>query len=105
MSEKEIKTRSTLRIVSNLPTNSSVSSSTCSFTVRERIDNPKRQKREKYEKFMDCSFVLGSIAEVERCWSAARVKMQETRKRISPALMETLLFLKTNSSNWNQALV
>ncbi len=31
--------------------------------------------------------------------------MQESRKRMSPALMEALLFLKTNSSYWNQALV
>ena len=73
--------------------------------MSERIKGAKQQKMDCKEYYVDCSFILGSIAEIERLWYSARVITSDNRKNITPALLEALLFLKTNVSYWGLSLV
>lgn len=52
-------------------------------------------------KYMDASFILGSVALVERLWSLARNVLTDNRKNCSPILIEAILFLKVNSAYWD----
>lgn len=54
---------------------------------------------------MNFSFILGSVAEVERLWSIAGNILSNNRKKMSPLFFESLLFLKVNRNYWDLALV
>ena len=56
-------------------------------------------------KYMDCRFVLGSVAIVERLWSLAKALLPHYRKNCSPMLTEAFLFLKVNRAYWDIGLV
>ena len=62
----------------------------------------KRQKLEKKEcMYINCDFILGSTAEIERLWSVAKNIMRDNRKHMEPILFEALIFLKVNRSYWD----
>lgn len=67
----------------------------------------KRQKMETalVGQYMNCDFVLGSAAEVERVWSHAELILRKARYSMTPYLFESLLFLKINKRFWDQGLV
>ena len=50
---------------------------------------------------MDCDFILGSAAEVERLWSIANHVLTDERKKTSPLMLEALLFLRVNIRLWD----
>ncbi len=54
---------------------------------------------------MNCDFILGSVAEIERLWSLAKNVLPSHRKSCTPVLTEALLFLKVNQGYWNLQLV
>ena len=54
---------------------------------------------------MNCDFVLGSTAEIERLWSVAKNIMSGKRTSMNPLLLESLLFLKQNKDYWDLLLV
>ncbi len=56
-------------------------------------------------KYVNCDFILGSAAEVERLWSVAKNILKDNRKSMTPLLFEALLFLKVNNSYWGLELV
>ena len=51
--------------------------------------------------YVNCDFICGSAAEVERLWSTARYILTSQRRSMSPLVFETLLFLKTNQRFWD----
>lgn len=65
----------------------------------------RRKKNEYHSKYVDCSFILGSVAEVERLWSSAKHILSEQRQLMTPLLFEALLFLKLNIRFWDESLV
>lgn len=69
----------------------------------------RRKKRRKTEaipkRYMHCNFILGSVAEVERVWSVAKHLLGDVRHRLSPIMLEALLFLRFNERFWDDQLV
>jgi hypothetical protein len=51
--------------------------------------------------YVNCDFIYGSTAEVERLWSMARYILSTQRQRTSPMIFECLLFLRVNEEYWN----
>lgn len=58
-----------------------------------------------HESYINCDYILGSVAEVERLWSMARYVLQDHRSSMSPMNLEALLFLKVNIGFWDLATV
>ena len=54
---------------------------------------------------MNCDFILGSAAEVERLWSIATNVLTDERKNTSPLMLEALLFLRVNERLWDASTV
>jgi len=57
------------------------------------------------DEYINCDFILGSAAEVERLWSTCKYILCENRMRLSPQLFEALVFLKVNSRLWDAQMV
>jgi hypothetical protein len=51
--------------------------------------------------YVNCNFVYGSTAEVERLWSTASYILRKQRRRMTPQLFESILFLRYNESLWD----
>ena len=52
-------------------------------------------------RYVNCDFIFGSCAEVERLWSIAKfILTDERRGRMTPGMFEALLFLKINKRFW-----
>lgn len=54
---------------------------------------------------MNCDFISGSVAEVERLWYIAMYILLDHRKGASPIAVEALLFLKINLDYLYEQLV
>jgi hypothetical protein len=54
--------------------------------------------------YVNLDFVLGSAAD-ERLWNQAKYCMSHHRKRITPQLFESLVFLKYNKEFWTDTLI
>ncbi|KAI0560856.1 Ribonuclease H-like protein [Gracilaria domingensis] len=65
----------------------------------------KRKVVMKKEKYMNCDFILGSVAEVERLWSIAKNVLTDNRKSMTPRMFEAIVFLKQNERFWDSQLV
>ena len=63
----------------------------------------KRKEREVAgkSKHVDCSFIMGTAACVERLWSEADEVVTKRRKAMNPVTLEMILFLKKNKDLWN----
>ena len=46
--------------------------------------------------YVNCDYILGSAAEVDRLWSLASYVLQDHRSSITPMNLEALLSLKVN---------
>ena len=57
----------------------------------EQLRQRKRQ-RDNPSGYMNCDFILGSAAEVERLWSIATNVLTDERKKTSPLMLEAVLF-------------
>ncbi len=44
------------------------------------------------DEFIDCDFIPGSVAEVERLWSLAKYVLMDHRRQMTPRLFEALVF-------------
>jgi hypothetical protein len=71
------------------------------MTFAEKIAAKKRQRLEK--QYINCDFILGSVAEVERLWSIAKYVLTDNRKGLTPQLFEAILFLRLNAHFWDEA--
>ncbi len=52
------------------------------------------------DKYRNCDFVLGSVAEVERLWSIAKSMLGTQHMHMTPITLEALLFLRMNRATW-----
>ena len=50
---------------------------------------------------MDCRFIVGSVAVVERLWSTGKYVMPSHRSSMNPYLFESIMFLRFNSRFWD----
>ena len=57
------------------------------------------------QRYINCDFVFGSCAEVERLWSIAGNILTDNRKSMAPQLFEAILFLRVNQRFWNNDTV
>ena len=55
--------------------------------------------------FIDCRFVLGSVAMCESLFSKAKVTFKQNQEHKSPLQLETIIFLKENVSYWGVSSV
>lgn len=54
--------------------------------------------------YVNCEFIYGSSAEVERLWSVAGYVLTAQRMGMTPQMLEAILFLKLNSRFWGLEL-
>lgn len=55
--------------------------------------------------YIECSFIVGFVAEVERMWSIAGNIITNGRKDLTPTVFESLLFLSNNRSYWDDSTI
>jgi hypothetical protein len=75
-----------------------------SRAVAERRKCQRRQSVEQ-DQYINCDYILGSVAEVERLWSLAKYVLQDHRSSMSLMNLEAILFLKVNSEYWDLTTV
>jgi len=52
--------------------------------------------------YINCNFIFGSCAEVERLWSIAKHILKDNRKGVlDPVVFEIIILLKLNRRLWN----
>ncbi len=68
--------------------------------ISERMAE-RRKRDEETSNYIDCNFILGSVAEVERVFSFAKYVLSDNRRCVTPQLFEALMFLKINSRFWD----
>jgi hypothetical protein len=51
--------------------------------------------------YVECGYILGSVAEVERLWSLAKYVTPHHCQKMHPVNVEAQMFLKINYSYWN----
>ena len=55
--------------------------------------------------YINCDFIVGSTAKIERIWSHVKYILSENRSRMSLLLFESIMFLKFNKRFWDQSTV
>ncbi len=65
----------------------------------------KRKREEETQKYISSDFILVSVAEIERLWLLAKSVPADNRKSMTPPLFEAVLFLRVNSTYWNEYAV
>ncbi len=71
----------------------------------EKITKKHRKLDEESIKYINASFICGSVSKVERLWSHATHLFQAHRKASTPMLAQAIPFLKLNKSYWDLPLV
>ena len=51
-------------------------------------------------KYINCNFIFGSSAEVERLWSIAKNILEDNSKSMEPYMFEVYIYLKLNRRFW-----
>ncbi len=94
---REIKDHSNMNATGN-------AQSTAPWTLSERL-----AKRRKFghvtESYINCKFILGSVAEVERLFSMPKYVMAESRRSRNPQLFEAIMYPKFNERFGDARLV
>ena len=88
----------------NIPTYEDESVSPIFMSMRERLAK-RRKMNSRSEEYIDCKFILGSVAEAERVWSMAKYVLTNHRRSLTPRMMEAILFLRYNERLWDLSLV
>ena len=70
-------------------------------TLIEKQEKRKYQEVEGKSKYINCGFIMGSAAIVERLWSKADCIYTKRRAGLSPLVFEMIMFLKDNSDLWS----
>eukprot|EP00171_Calliarthron_tuberculosum_P005814 IDg5814t1 len=81
------------------------SQSTTGSLMASRINRLKRKRITQEEEYMNCNFILGSVAEIERLWSIAGKIRAVDRKLMSHIVFDAILFLKMNQRFWDELTV
>jgi hypothetical protein len=78
------------------------------MNMRARINRQQQQAAsgiDQQNPYVNCNFIFGSTAAVERLWSVAKGILTCQRSSMTPMMFETLLFLRTNSRLWDRTLI
>ncbi len=70
--------------------------------LSSRPDSSRLKVNEVQDRYINCDFILGSAAEVERLWSLAKYILAHTRKSASQLAFEAIMFLKVTANYWNE---
>lgn len=62
----------------------------------------KTEEQDPSNEYINCDFILGSAAEVERLWSIAGKVFPKDRANMHPIQVEALLFLRINKRFWDK---
>ena len=73
--------------------------------MQTRIAQALGQGGQQENVYINCDFILGSAAEVERLWSVCYHVLTDNWKGMTPQLFEALVFLCKNKLFWDQELV
>lgn len=73
-------------------------------SMEERLSK-RRKISSAAQEYVNCDFILGSVAEVERIWSISKHVLTVERRLMTPQLFESIVFLKYNERFWNEQLV
>ena len=65
----------------------------------------RKEKRRTETGYINCDFICGSTAELERLWSQAELIYSSNRQSMHPMMLDALLFLKFNRRFWNAKTV
>jgi len=65
------------------------------------IIKKKKRKVQATSQYINLDFILGSTALIERLFSTAGHISSDDRQRLTPYLLEPILFLKVNRSYWD----
>ncbi|KAI0559707.1 hypothetical protein FGB62_139g25 [Gracilaria domingensis] len=91
-------------LLTSEPVHTSLSQVDGPASYTERLHRRKKQKISD-ARYRDCSFILGSVAEVERLWSVADNILRNQRMSLSPLLFEAIIFLRVTARFWDVHLV
>jgi hypothetical protein len=72
---------------------------------RSALKKQKLENTSDHGGYIDCQFILGSAAEVERCWSEARYILPNQRAGMAPEFFEAIMMLRYNRELWDKRLV
>lgn len=75
--------------------------SSLNLIMAQKLAENKRRRCNYSNNYNNCSFIMSSVAEVERLWFVARNIVSNNRKSMSPVLFESLIFLKVNIKYWD----
>jgi hypothetical protein len=101
LSEEEIDAISKLR----LPNADAAVGGT---SLANKLENRRKRKFEDCDNrggYINADFIVGSAAEVERCWSTARYLKTSQRAKMSPHLFEAIMMLRFNDRLWDNRTV
>ncbi len=73
--------------------------------MTDRLKRKRQKFNEVQDRYINCDFILGSVAEVERLWSLAKYILADTRKYTSQLASKAKFFLKLNANYWNEHTV
>lgn len=76
-------------------------------SLAKEMDRKRRREQAMagHDVYINCDYIMGSVAEVERLWSLVRHILTYDRMSTKPMNVEALLFLKVNKRFWDEALV
>ena len=77
------------------------STSLARLSMTERIARSKRRRICSGVSYINCEFIVGSVAEVERLWSKARALLRGDDRPLTLITFEAILFLRQNESFWD----
>ena len=97
MTQSEHRACTALKAKKNNSTNDSKS---VPNSYEELLNRRKKVKLNNFD-YVNCDFILGSTACVERLWSIAKEILHGPRNRTSPIIVEALLFLRENRRLWS----
>jgi hypothetical protein len=78
------------------------------MNMRNRINRQQQEAAsgiDRQDPYVNCNFIYGSTATVERLWSVAKGILTCQRSSMMLMMFETLLFLRTNSHFWDRTLI
>lgn len=81
------------------PEKSNVASSTAEGLAKKRYTTDTSGSH------IDCIFIFGSVAKVERLWSIGSYVLASHRQTMTPQIFEAIVFIRENERFWDAKLV
>ena len=69
------------------------------------VEQKRRKISQGNNKYMDASFILGSVALVQRLWSMTKQMLSDNKNHSASLLVEAILSLRVNHELWDLELV